>query len=269
MKNKTIKNRILKPIVLINAGTHGTEKVGVKIIKSIKNIKVIKGSVVFSVAHQKALLKNKRFFETDLNRSFPGKINGSLEERLAYKLLPKIKSADIVIDIHSTESGLTSSVIITKLTRQTIDLAQSTNARHVLYMEATKNNAFISSAKAGIGLEFGKDKSPKTFHDTKKAVLLVLKKFGMVSGIKAEPQRKKLYFHVLGPVLKPKGFKLSSKVRNFKLIKKGEIYATNKKDSKLKADMDFYPILFGEKRYKDIFGFKAYKLSKFKLQKIK
>ncbi|MCG2809538.1 MAG: succinylglutamate desuccinylase/aspartoacylase family protein, partial [Candidatus Portnoybacteria bacterium] len=81
-KNKKIK-------VAIIGCVHGDEVIGKKIINELKNLKFKEGSLGFFIANQPALNKNKRFIKQDLNRSFPGNINGIAEEKIAYSLKNK------------------------------------------------------------------------------------------------------------------------------------------------------------------------------------
>ncbi|MFA6535912.1 MAG: succinylglutamate desuccinylase/aspartoacylase family protein [Candidatus Paceibacterota bacterium] len=248
--------------ILINGGTHGTESLGQRVIASLKELDLSKGRVDFMIANERAVKERKRFIESDLNRSFPGRKDGTYEERLAHQLLPRIKSYDVVIDVHSTESELKSCVIVTKLDAETMKVVKATNAKNVLYMKATEKNALISNARIGIGLEFGKDRSTKTFKDTRNAILLILQHFKILDRSGLNPEQKKLFLEVYATVPKPRGFRLTKGVENLKVFKKGEVYGFNPSNkTEIKATQDFYPVLFGEKRYKDIFGFSAKKLN--------
>ncbi|MFZ2390467.1 MAG: succinylglutamate desuccinylase/aspartoacylase family protein, partial [Minisyncoccales bacterium] len=214
---------------------------------------------------RRAFELNKRYIDQDLNRSFPGKKNGNYEEKLAYKLLPIIKSADVVLDIHSTTSESKDAIIVTKLNNKILKCINSIQPKNVLIMNATKNNALISQAKIGIAFEYGKDDDSvaikKTFEGIKK-LLNYLK----IINLKYKKTNKIInYFNVTSVVPKPKGYKLIKKIKNYKLIKKGSVYAINK-NKKILATEDFYPILFGEKKYENIFGFKGKKFSSTKIK---
>ena len=101
-----------KEDVLIVVCQHGNEPYGLEIKKQLE------GEYSFLVAHEKALEASKRFIETDLNRSFPGKKDGSLEEQLAYAIVPKLQQYKLVIDIHSTTSKTPLFAITTNLTNE-------------------------------------------------------------------------------------------------------------------------------------------------------
>src|SRR3989344_3478812 len=127
-----------------------------------------------------------------------------------------IKSADIVIDIHSTTSELRDALIVTKLNNKIKEYVYIISPKYLLVMNATKKTVLISHAKIGLAFEYGKDNDPK-------------------------------------------GAILDKKIKNYTLVKKNQIYAFIK-NKKIKAAEDFYPILFGNKNYKNIFGFAGKKL---------
>jgi len=242
------------PIVYINACTHGNEKVGARILEAIEKISAKKGMIVTNIANREAFALDKRFIDQDLNRSFPGKLDGNHEERLACELLPLVQAADIVIDIHSTTSGRLSSVIVTKLDEATLDIVRLINPKRVLLLSATENNALISSAKVGIGFEYGKDQSIVTYRETLRGIMRILIGLGMTKGRFGRSEVKSEFYNVSDSFEKTEGFILEKGIKNFKLVRKGEVIAKNKKELVL-APKDFYPVLFGNSTYEKIFGF--------------
>ena len=123
--------------ILLNILTHGDERIGLKVAQEIQRFKIDKNLFSVQIANQKAYKKNKRFIHQDLNRSFPGKKTGNHEETLAYKLTPLIKSADLVIDIHSTLCNLKDAIIVTKLDTATKRCLEAIQPKYVLVMNAT------------------------------------------------------------------------------------------------------------------------------------
>lgn len=245
--------------IILNILTHGDERIGLKVVKEIKKLNISKRILSFQIANQKAFESKKRFIDQDLNRSFPGKKNGNYEERLAYKLSSTIKSADIVVDVHSTKSGMTNIVIVTKLDNKTRECIKALQPKNVLVMNATKNNALISQAKIGIGFEYGGDNDSSALKNIVNDLKRLFYYLGLVNNKSKKRKRVTQYFDVTVAVPKPPGYQLSKKVKNYKLVRKGETFAGNGTNF-LVADENFYPILFGRKNYKDIFGFKGKKI---------
>lgn len=93
-----------KPGIGIVCGMHGDEKTPLLIASKLKDIKLTKGSLhIFLGVNQLAHKLGKRFVDADLNRSFPGKKDGNLEERIAAKLIKELEKMDLVIDLHDFE----------------------------------------------------------------------------------------------------------------------------------------------------------------------
>lgn len=244
--------------ILLNILTHGDEKIGLKVAKEIQKMNIDRSIFTVQIANSKALKFRKRFIDQDLNRSFPGKKAGNYEERLAYKLSAAIKSADLVLDIHSTKSELKDAVIVTNIDAETLKYIEVMQPKYVLIMSATKNNALISQAKIGIAFEYGKDNDPNAL---KKIVADIKKLFSYIGLINVKLSRRRQptnYFSVVSEVKKPQGYTLLKKIKNYKLIRKEEVFATNGKNYLVAKD-NFYPILFGDSNYETIFGFKGKK----------
>ena len=244
--------------ILITIGTHGNEKIGRRVAAHLKNVSVTNGRLDVIVANERAFNLNKRCIDQDLNRSFPGKKNGNYEQRRAYALTPLIRSADIVVDLHSTTSELKDAVIVTRLTEKTRTYLDVISPKYVLVMRATKNNALISGAKVGLAFEYGKDKDPKTILKVTAGIRKLLAHLNMVAPIQSRKNKTvpPIFFDVYETVPKPAGAKLMKSIKNYSLIQKGQTYATID-GTPIRATRDFYPILFGESNYETIFGFAA------------
>ncbi|TMM28637.1 succinylglutamate desuccinylase/aspartoacylase family protein [Polaribacter aestuariivivens] len=96
------------PVVLLLAGIHGDETNGVGIIREIINLELNKpknGTIicipVFNIFGY--LIQTREFPDgRDLNRMFPGTLNGSLASQFAYQFSEKIAPiVDYVIDFHT------------------------------------------------------------------------------------------------------------------------------------------------------------------------
>jgi predicted deacylase len=242
--------------VLLNILTHGDERVGLKVAREIAKLRLKKGEVIVNRANELAYKKKKRFIDQDLNRSFPGKRNGNYEQRLAVKILPMVKSADIVIDIHSTRSGLKDALIVTKLNKKTREYIDVISPKYLLYMRATKNNALMSAAKIGIAFEYGKENDKKALEKIIGGMERLFIHLDMLDGKNGKRRSKIVWMDVYGTVPKPKGARLSSAIKNYKLVAKETEFASVSGEPII-AKEDFYPILFGKNSYKEIFGFSA------------
>lgn len=249
------------PRVLLNVCTHGNERVGLGVASHFRKVHLRKGTFVINVANKKAVAENKRFIKDDLNRVFPGKKTGSYEEKLAYKMTPFIKAFDLVIDIHSTETGLSSSIIVTNKSAKLKRIIQEIGPKRLIQMSATKSNALISVAKLGLAFEYGKDKDRKTLSQTIDGIEKILKYYEMLEKTSKNLKKEKTeFFEAFSTLEKPEGFVVAKQIENFKFVKKGSrvgIHPGTKVE--IKAPQSFYPILFGKNSYTKIFGFMAKK----------
>ena len=240
--------------ILLNMLTHGNEVLGLDVAREISKLGLTKDVLTIQRANEKAYQLRKRYIDQDLNRSFPGKKNGNHEEQIAYRLSPIVKSADVVIDIHSTTSTLKDALIVTKLNQKTLQCIQAMQPKYVLVMNATKKSALISQAKVGIGFEYGRNNEKSTLN---KVVADMKRLFNFLQVTSTPLPRKKTpttYFTVVATVPKPPGYKLLAHVDNYKLIQKGEVFAQKGKKY-IRASEDFYPLLFRQRAYIGYFGF--------------
>ncbi len=246
--------------IVLNILTHGDERIGLKVVKELEKLNIDKNTLVIHIANKEAFKLQKRFIDQDLNRSFPGKKNGNYEQRLAYKISSVLKPADVVIDIHSTKSELRDAVIVTKLDKDTRKCIEAIKPKYVLIMSVTKNVALISQAKVGLAFEYGKDNDSATLEKTTRDIKKIFHYFGIINTRYYKRKMPTQYFDVFSSVNKPRGYKILKNIKNYKIIRKDEPFATDGKNF-LVAEENFYPILFSEKSYKDIFGFKGKRLS--------
>ncbi len=247
-----------KPVILVNACTHGHETVGLGVINTLKEIKVKNGTLILNVANERALEQKTAFTESDLNRIFPGKSDGTYEERLAHLIKPVIDTCDIVIDIHSTNTtdpGEESMLIVTKLDEATKKIIETISPPKVLVMEYKNQNALISSAKIGIGFEYGKNDHALTLEWTIRDIKKILQHLEMIPNEELDNfNQNTIYYRVFGALPKVEGMEIDKSIQNYHIIKMGQIMGFFI-DKPMLAEQDFVPILFGKNRYKDIFGF--------------
>lgn len=252
--------------------THGHERVGERVAARLRPLvgahSTGSGQVVeFVAGNPEALARSVAFIESDLNRVFPGRPDGTLEERRAAELSPSILEAETVFDIHSTSAndlGEDSMLIVTKLDGPTRRAIEAIAPPKVIVMGYKSGHALISQARVGIAFEYGQDQSPRVedaiVHDLAAALLAL----GAVSSNPfpnpRPPSGETKIFEVYDvfPKTSAGAYRLAEGCRNFESCRAGApvcefldtgeiVYATE----------DFVPILFGEKRYTDIFGFKA------------
>ncbi len=123
-------------------------------------------------------------------------------------------------------------------------------------MNIKPDKSLISQANIGIALEMGRDGDQMTLTKTIKGVECLLAHFGLIRQKNSYGYKTK-YFEVFSQIFKPAGAILESHIRNFNLIHVGETFARISKVEEVKAEFDFYPVIFGNSNYETIFGFAA------------
>lgn len=118
--------------IAIVVGTHGDEFVDLNSdLKSGKNEYYRWEQIV---ANPKAVAKNKRFIDVDLNRSFPGDGKSAHhEQKLAVKLSQKLQNYDIVLDIHKTTSYMPDTLFINSVQPKSLELLQYLPFEYIIW----------------------------------------------------------------------------------------------------------------------------------------
>ncbi len=112
---KSIKGTVINgnkegKTLVVTAGVHGCEYVGIQAVREIINEideKDISGRIIFIPVVNESGFYNglKQIVAEDgknLNRCFPGDINGTMSEKIAYIIEKELyKKADFILDIHS------------------------------------------------------------------------------------------------------------------------------------------------------------------------
>lgn len=195
------------------------------------------------VGNSDAYFKNVRYIESDLNRSFNGK-SDTLEERRAQYLIPIIQSYDLVLDIHSTITGVVDACIVVGDTEIEREYARYIGASHYIVMPEMKHS-LIAHAKNGIAIELGTKTDTALYEEALRRVE------------KKEKGRSSTKYICIGSKEKPKGY--TTHLGNYQSVVKGQIIAT-KPDHVLVASENFTTFIWSNDQYEDIFGWKLHKI---------
>lgn len=102
------------PVILISAGVHGAEYIGIQTVAELSrelDTLNVRGSIIFLLtANPTACQTYTRFVVPEdgknLNRVFPGKKDGTLSEKIAYTITYELQSAaDYCIDVHAGDTS--------------------------------------------------------------------------------------------------------------------------------------------------------------------
>lgn len=234
----------MKKTIAIVVCIHGTERYGL-------SFKIRRGlNVPVFIGNPKALKKNVRFIDKDLNRVFPGNENGCYEERRAKKLLEKLKSFDVIIDLHSSSNTISIFGIITKPNTEKINLARAMGLKKLVIMPErfSGGKALIDNVDCGISLEVGPHKRKKNFNEV----------FDLIINLSKNSFNKRMEIYEVFDVIEgDKNFGLL--IENFRKVKKGQRILQREE---FFSEFDFIPILVGEEAYCNILCLASRKLKK-------
>lgn len=259
MKLNITKSKRKQPTIVVVGCLHGDETVGYKVIKELQKLKIIKGQLKTIIGNDRAFIFNTRFIDKDLNRSFPGnKKSEYFEERRASEIIEVISSSDYVIDIHSTTSDSKDVIIIKKKNTIINKMISVINPSKVVLMPKNFGDGSLIKFCSGISMEYGKN-NKGTFTKSLNDIKRLMSNLGMIEDNSSKIINKTKFYEIFGTEIKPKGFKLSKLIHNFNIVSKSSVIG-QVGNKTIRAKETFYPVLFGEKAYKDIIGFKARKL---------
>lgn len=147
-----------KPHALITAGIHGGEATGIytakKLMEWLARQELTGRVTVLPVANPGAFRRATRtnpYDELDLNRIFPGDVNGSPSERVAAAIWAEAKTADFIVDLHCC--GLFGSDYTLALWQEfpaVKELAECLDIPTVIESGGTRSQLFVEASHAGI-----------------------------------------------------------------------------------------------------------------------
>lgn len=204
---------------------HGNEETPLRVIRRYSQ------RLTYVLANPAAYRRNARFMQTDLNRSFPGRERGSHEEKLAKRLLVRVRNYEQVVDLHTATCSTPMFAILTKVSPSHIDLVRRLGVKRVVYMAKSiaSGRALIDHVNCGVSIECGNERSKKTAVDIEEALRHFIS--GGTSG-------DDIAYYLVYEILRssPRLRRLPKSVRNFQ-----EVSLAGEK---------FYPVLARERNYK-------------------
>lgn len=233
----------MKNLVIIG-GLHGDEKTGIEIVGYFRKHPV--HGVESIIANPPAVGKNKRFLETDMNRSFSPPVAISQEEHLANRLKETIKNADLVFDFHNTRARYTTCAIVTMSPTEQHKRLTAFFGFHRLVIMPPSGSLISQNPKYAISFEIANNERKKL---TSK---MMIKKITELKNMNKSMDVKKLeyfffYYKVTKATLKRLGIS-EQMVHNFK-----PLTSVQKKKLHIPLQKDVYPIFKKDRFEKEAF----------------
>ncbi len=209
--------------VVVMAGVHGDEDCGVKAFDNlISKINVDRGRVTFIYANLEAQRQNKRYIEYNLNRCFsdeqPSEMAETLEGRTAKEILPFLRRADTLLDLHSSKNSDSLKCIICE--RDCFDFISSFNLEKVVvgiddFQKGGSDGYMYRQKKLGVCIECGLRESNDSVKIAEEAILRFLVKTGNTPGVNGKNILKRIFKIVRFYKNKNGPFRLEKKFKNF------------------------------------------------------
>ncbi len=240
MKNiVTIVGKKKGPVSIIMAGNHGNEVCGIEAFKNvIPSLSIEKGTVIFILGNLKAIKRNVRFTEFNLNRAFLPATEYSIEikKTYEYKRAQKIKEVfnqgDALLDIHSTLNPSEPFIICEENALEIVSYFPKEFKRIVHGFDDIEPGAtdgyMLSKKQIGICVECGQHNDINALKIATTAIFSFLNQRGHISTHKSDfvVNREIIRMNFLYRT-KTSSFKLSHQFFNFERITKNTLIGTD------------------------------------------
>lgn len=154
-----VKGHAPGPVVGITAAVHGNELNGIRVIHRLLRTmdpKAVRGTVVgATIVNVPGFLRHERRMpdDRDLNRIFPGRIDGNESDVYAYRLTEKLISKfEVLLDLHTASFGRINSYYVRADMEEkgSADLARAVGAEIIVHNEGTDGTLRACAAERGI-----------------------------------------------------------------------------------------------------------------------
>ena len=224
---------------VIMAGNHGNEVCGINAFKDIiPKFSIESGTVIFIFGNIKAIKKNVRFTEFNLNRAFlpSSKYSKEIKKTYEYKRAQEIKKilnkSDALLDIHSTLNDSEPFIVCEKNAFEITSFLSKEFKKIVYGLDSIEPGAvdgyMLSKGKIGICIECGQHNSSTALKIAKGAIFSFLNKRGHINNLKLKnvKNRENIQMNFIY-YTKTDSFILAKKFYDFEKIKKGTFIGTD------------------------------------------
>jgi len=244
-----------EPEVAIVGSIHGDEPCGSVAIEALLDADLdVERPAKLIVANERALRRNVRYVDEDLNRAFPGSPDADTHEgRLAHDLLGEIRGCEI-LSLHSTQSHPEPFALVDELDGQARSVCPYLSVEALVETAGYSGGRLISYPDV-IELESGLQGSDAAAGNAERLAREFLVSVGVLSGGTEPPSHHPIsVFRLDQQIPKPEAERYEAFVENFERVAEGERFAAA--DGKpLVAEYPFYPILLSAYGYENVFGY--------------
>ncbi|MDG5760572.1 succinylglutamate desuccinylase/aspartoacylase family protein [Natronococcus sp. A-GB1] len=245
------------PEIAVVAGIHGDEPCGVRAVEQLLDENpTVERPVKLVVANEKALERQVRFVDEDLNRVFPGNPNAKTHEgQLADELVDEL-SGCFAFSMHSTQSHAEPFAIVNQVNERATSICPQLPVQAMVETsEFAEGRLFsqIETVEVECGLQGSETAAQNALRLTRSFLTAVDALPGDTVG------RDLPVYRLVDSIPKGEADSYEVFVDNFTEIEPGDPFAAADGDTQV-ATESFYPVLMSSYGYRDVFGYAAEKL---------
>ncbi|ERG96183.1 succinylglutamate desuccinylase/aspartoacylase family protein [Haloquadratum walsbyi] len=245
------------PTVAVVGGVHGDEPCGVRAVERFCSGNItnsVQRRVKFIIANERALERNVRYTEADLNRLFPGDPESEIyEERLASDLYQEIKDC-VTLGFHSTVSFDQPFGTLANLTAQKATIMQALPLDHAADFSGYVTGRSVNLS-GFVNVEAGYQGSEAAAENAYRCLIAYLRVMNVL------PEEAEVtpttHYQVQDAIEKTPGERYRVHANNFEQVASGIEYATTEAGKSLIADSEFYPVLMSADGHDTLLGYAA------------
>jgi len=262
-----------EPEVAVVGGIHGDEPCGVAAVQElIEADPDVSRPVALVVANEEAVAKNRRYLETDLNRSFPGRPDAeSHEERLAHELGAVVGDC-VTLALHSTQSYEAMFALVDEVRDLQREICPQLSVDALVETGHAEGRIF-EVAPDTVEVECGHQGTEGATRNARRVVREflvatdVLPESALADGTpgsdapgrRSLPRRNLPVFRLGEPIPKAAAEEYEVFAENFEEVLAGESFAAADGEAVV-AEEAFHPVLMSPYGYADVFGYTAERL---------
>jgi predicted deacylase len=243
------------PEVAIVAAVHGDEPCGVHAVETLlDDPPSVERPVKVIIANERALDRDVRYIDADLNRVFPGDFTAEAhEQRLAAALLDELRGCR-TLALHATQSTAKPFAIVPETGPLAETICPQLSVEAVVEAGACGDTA-LGAHVAAIEVECGRQHTAQAGETAERLVSEFLHATDAIPGSDS-PERTLPVYRLQQPIPKREATAYEVLATNFEQVDKGTPYATIDGTPQL-AEEAFCPVLMSANGYENQFGYAA------------
>ena len=245
------------PEVAVVGGIHGDEPSGVRAIEHLlASDPDVERPVALVIANERAIDKQVRYVDEDLNRAFPGDPDGETHESRLAARLGEVLDGCTVLSMHSTQSYREMFALVQQLDEVTRSTVPRLSVTAVVDVGPEDKGRLFEVVERSIEIECGYQGSAAATENAIRVTREFLGAVGALPDKRRRAQRKLPLYRLRHPVPKQRANTYEVYASNFEAVEAGEPFAAVDNEQVV-AEEGFYPVLMSPYGYENLFGYAA------------